>query len=152
VSSMIFEVSRACRAIMPAKVGLGRVCALLDERRDGELPQFQPGHPLGCHRRRVPGRVVFEHVVAALVHGSGYERIASPGCSDRTIRGGWPNGRSWAWPRRPAAANGPSPVDRRKGGLTARLSGHRVMINGNALLPPLSSVAVIPVGAEPRSR
>jgi hypothetical protein len=30
--------------------------------------------------------VVFEHVVAALVHGSGYERIASPGCSDRTIR------------------------------------------------------------------
>ena len=45
--SMIFEVSRACRAIMPAGVGLGRVCALLDERRDGELPQFQPGHPLG---------------------------------------------------------------------------------------------------------
>jgi len=30
--------------------------------------------------------VVFEHVVAALVDGSGYERIASPGCSDRTIR------------------------------------------------------------------
>jgi hypothetical protein len=29
---------------------------------------------------------VFEHVIAALVHGSGYERLASPGCSDRTIR------------------------------------------------------------------
>ena len=29
---------------------------------------------------------MFEHVVEALVHGSGYERIASPGCSDRTIR------------------------------------------------------------------
>ena len=43
-------------------------------------------HPLGCHRRRIPDRVVFEHVVAAMVHGSGYERIASPGCSDRTIR------------------------------------------------------------------
>jgi hypothetical protein len=57
-------------------------CALLNERRGGELPRFHPGHPLGCHRRRV----VFEHVVAALVHGSGYERIASPGCSDRTIR------------------------------------------------------------------
>jgi hypothetical protein len=28
----------------------------------------------------------FEHVVAALVHGSGYERIATPRCSDRTIR------------------------------------------------------------------
>jgi Transposase DDE domain len=52
----------------------------------GERPPFDPAHPLGCHRRRVPDRVVFEHVVAALVHGSGYERIASAGCSDRTIR------------------------------------------------------------------
>ena len=34
----------------------------------------------------MPDRVVFEHVIAALVHGSGYERLASPGCSDRTIR------------------------------------------------------------------
>jgi transposase len=49
-------------------------------------PLVDPTHPLGCHRRRIPDRVVFEHVVAALVHGSGYERIASPGCSDRTIR------------------------------------------------------------------
>jgi Transposase DDE domain len=52
----------------------------------GDRPQFDPAHPLGCHRRRIGDRVVFEHVVAALVHGSGYERIASPGCSDRTIR------------------------------------------------------------------
>ena len=49
-------------------------------------PSIAPGHPLGCHRRRIPDRVVFEQVVAALVHGSGSERIASPGCSDRTIR------------------------------------------------------------------
>ncbi len=49
-------------------------------------PAVAPTHPLGRHRARVPDRVVFEHVVAALVHGSGYERIASPGCSDRTIR------------------------------------------------------------------
>lgn len=49
-------------------------------------PVVDPSHPLGCHRRRIPDRVVFEHVVAALVHGSGYERIATPGCSDRTIR------------------------------------------------------------------
>ena len=60
----------------------GEFCALLG----GERPEFDPAHPLGCHRRRIPDRVVFEHVVAALVHGSGYERIASPGCSDRTIR------------------------------------------------------------------
>lgn len=51
-----------------------------------ERPEFSPTHPWGCHRRRVPDRVVFDHVVAALVHGSGYERIASRGCSDRTIR------------------------------------------------------------------
>lgn len=49
-------------------------------------PAVSPSHPLGCHRRRVPDRVVFDHVVAALVHGSGYERISTPGCSDRTIR------------------------------------------------------------------
>ena len=55
--------------------------ALLPDR-----PPVAASHPLGCHRPRVPDRVVFEHVVAALVHGSGYERIASPGCSDRTIR------------------------------------------------------------------
>jgi hypothetical protein len=29
---------------------------------------------------------VFEHIVEAMVHGSGYEIIASRGCSDRTIR------------------------------------------------------------------
>jgi transposase len=34
----------------------------------------------------VADRIVFDHVLAALVHGSGYERISSPGCSDRTIR------------------------------------------------------------------
>jgi hypothetical protein len=55
--------------------------ALLPERS-----RFSPTHPLGCHRQRIPDLVVFEHGIAALVHGSGYERIASPGCSDATIR------------------------------------------------------------------
>jgi len=55
--------------------------ALLPER-----PVVAPTHPLGCHRQRIADRLVFEHVIAALVHGSGYERIATPGCSDRTIR------------------------------------------------------------------
>jgi hypothetical protein len=55
--------------------------ALLPER-----PRVSSTHPLGCHRPRISDRVVFEHVIAALVHGSGYERIASPGCSDATIR------------------------------------------------------------------
>ncbi|WUK10001.1 IS5 family transposase [Kitasatospora sp. NBC_00374] len=47
---------------------------------------YAESRPLGCHRRRVPDRTVFEYVVLALVHGSGYERIAGAGCSDRTIR------------------------------------------------------------------
>ena len=59
----------------------GQFSALLPAR-----PLVSPSHPLGCHRQRIPDRVVFEHVIAALVHGSGYERIASPGCSDATIR------------------------------------------------------------------
>ena len=55
--------------------------ALLPER-----PLVSPTHPLGCHRPHIADRVVFEQVIAALVHGSGYERIASPGCSDAMIR------------------------------------------------------------------
>jgi hypothetical protein len=51
-----------------------------------ERPEFDPSHPWGCHRRRIPDRVVFDHLIAALVHGSGYERIATTGCSDRTLR------------------------------------------------------------------
>jgi transposase len=48
--------------------------------------EFVADHPLGCHRRRIADRTVFEHIVLALVHGSGYERISTSGCSDRTIR------------------------------------------------------------------
>lgn len=55
--------------------------ALLPER-----PEFDPNHPWGCHRRRIADRVVFAHIVEALVHGSGYERIATTGCSATTIR------------------------------------------------------------------
>jgi hypothetical protein len=55
--------------------------ALLPER-----PEFDPGHPLGCHRRAVPDRTVFEAVVRKLVFGAGCERVAEPGCSDWVIR------------------------------------------------------------------
>jgi hypothetical protein len=55
--------------------------ALLPER-----PEFDPNHPLGCHKRRIPDETVFRLAVEALVHGSGYERIAVEGCSDWTIR------------------------------------------------------------------
>ena len=51
-----------------------------------ERPEFDPDHPLGCHKRRIPDETVFRLVIEALVHGSGYERIAVRGCSDWTIR------------------------------------------------------------------
>jgi hypothetical protein len=122
--------------------------ALLNQARGGEPPEFDPAHPWGCHRRRIPDRVVFEHVIDALVHGSGYERIATGACSDRTIRRRL---KQWAGlglaerlhavalaaydliigleladlsvdgciTKAPCGgdAAGPSPVDRRKGGL-----------------------------------
>ncbi|MEV7872452.1 IS5 family transposase [Streptomyces sp. NPDC088124] len=50
------------------------------------LPEHVDTHPLGCHNPRIPDRIVFERVIAVLVHGSGYERIADRQCSDRTIR------------------------------------------------------------------
>ncbi len=49
-------------------------------------PAAVPTHPFGCHRPRIPDRPVFEQAVAAPVHGPGYERIATLGCSDRTLR------------------------------------------------------------------
>jgi len=51
-----------------------------------EQPPYAPTHPLGCHRRRVPDRVVFEAIVRKLIFDAGYERIPETGCSDWTIR------------------------------------------------------------------
>jgi transposase len=50
------------------------------------LPDREVDHPLGCHRRRIPDRVVFEKLVAVLVFGCAYWRIADEGCSATTIR------------------------------------------------------------------
>jgi hypothetical protein len=41
-----------------------------------ERPEFDPSHALGCHRRRIVGRVVFEHLLDALLRGSGNQSIA----------------------------------------------------------------------------
>jgi hypothetical protein len=43
-------------------------------------------HPLGCHRSRVPDRVVFEKLVQVLVFGCAYWRLADGGCSATTLR------------------------------------------------------------------
>jgi transposase len=50
------------------------------------LPARQDTHPLGCHRRRIPDRVVFDKLIQVLVFGCGYRRIADHTCSATTLR------------------------------------------------------------------
>ncbi|GAA2217004.1 hypothetical protein GCM10010429_47360 [Micromonospora olivasterospora] len=56
--------------------------ALLPDR-----PTYAPTHPLGCHRRRVDDRIVFDKLIQVLRFGCSYEAIADATCSAATIRG-----------------------------------------------------------------
>ena len=55
--------------------------ALLPQRRE-----FDSTHPLGCHRRRVPDRLVFDKLLQVLVFGCSYDKIADTTCSATTLR------------------------------------------------------------------
>lgn len=50
------------------------------------LPTREVPHPLGCHRRRIPDRIVFDKLVQVLVFGCAYARIADATCSATTLR------------------------------------------------------------------
>jgi transposase len=50
------------------------------------LPARQVDHPLGCHRPRIPDRLVFDKLIQILVFGCGYRRIADHSCSATTLR------------------------------------------------------------------
>ena len=50
------------------------------------LPERKIDHPLGCHRQRIPDRVVLEKLVEVLVFGCAYWRIADGSCSESTLR------------------------------------------------------------------
>jgi hypothetical protein len=50
------------------------------------LPQRRVEHPLGCHKPRIPDRIVFEKLLQVLVFGCAYHRIADEECSDTTLR------------------------------------------------------------------
>jgi transposase len=50
------------------------------------LPEREVNHPLGCHRPRIPERIVFEKLVQVLVFGCAYQRIADGTCSATTLR------------------------------------------------------------------
>jgi transposase len=56
------------------------------EQFEALLPEHEIDHPLGCYRRRIPDRVVFEKLVQILVFGCAYERIADGSCSESTLR------------------------------------------------------------------
>ncbi len=49
-------------------------------------PRKMDIHPLGCHRSRIPDRVIFDKLVQVLVFGCAYERIADEECSATTLR------------------------------------------------------------------
>jgi transposase len=49
-------------------------------------PVFHPDHPLGCHRRRISDRIVFDKMLQLLRFGCSYEAIADTTCSATTIR------------------------------------------------------------------
>jgi transposase len=55
--------------------------ALLPDR-----PVYDPAHPLGCHRRRIADRIVFDKLLQVLRFGCSYEGIADSTCSATTIR------------------------------------------------------------------
>jgi transposase len=50
------------------------------------LPAHHDQHPLGCHRPRIPDRVIFDKLLQLMVFGCAYQRIADHTCSARTLR------------------------------------------------------------------
>jgi transposase len=50
------------------------------------LPHRHDTHPLGCHRPRIPDRIIFDRLIQVLVLGCGYRRIEDATCSATTLR------------------------------------------------------------------
>ena len=50
------------------------------------IPPVIDEHPLGCHRRRIPNRIIFDKLVQVLVLGASYAKIADTTCSPTTLR------------------------------------------------------------------
>jgi len=49
-------------------------------------PVYDPWHPLGCHRPRIAGRIIFEELIQVLRFGCSYESIAGCTCGATAIR------------------------------------------------------------------
>lgn len=55
--------------------------ALLPKR-----PAVDPAHPLGCHRRRISDRIVFDKLLQLLRFGCSCQAVSDTTCSATTIR------------------------------------------------------------------
>ncbi|MDQ0488679.1 IS5 family transposase [Streptomyces cellulosae] len=62
------------------------ITAPLWEQFHALIPRRQVAHPLGCHRPRVPDRVVFDKLLARLVLGGTYQQHADHQVSATTLR------------------------------------------------------------------
>ena len=50
------------------------------------IPPVIDTHPLGCHRPRISDRIIFDKLIAVLVLGASYAKIADSACSATTLR------------------------------------------------------------------
>src|SRR3954454_14826131 len=82
--------SRRCyRSVLCGPLVPAVPSCILDPLREEFLALLPPRvdrHPLGCHRRRIDDRIVFDKLVEALVFGCGYERLGDACCSATTLR------------------------------------------------------------------
>src|SRR5215212_1210421 len=62
------------------------------------LPTRQVHHPLGCHRPRIPDRVVFDKLIQVLVFGCGYAGSPITPARPRPCVVAATSGSLWAWP------------------------------------------------------
>jgi transposase len=86
--SIIRGVAKASRARRSVSVPALQpyIIEPIFEQFSALLPERKTDHPLGCHRRRIPDRVIFEKLLEVLVFGCAYWRIADESCSATTLR------------------------------------------------------------------
>jgi transposase len=80
-----YQASRARRSV-PVPAIPPYIIEPIWEHFEALLPEREVDHPLGCHRSRIPDRVVFDKLVQILVFGCAYRRIADDSCSATTLR------------------------------------------------------------------
>jgi transposase len=80
-----YQASRARRSV-PVPAIPPYIIEPIWEQFSALLPEREVHHPLGCHRSRIPDRVVFNKLVQVLVFGCAYRRIADDSCSATTLR------------------------------------------------------------------